>query len=1021
MTSAVVEQPQPPPRMRRARRLRAEDDRLGPSSRSSRHQRESVAVSLEEFVRRNPLPSIVRVTSGWYADIGCGSDDADAEIYVHSVSTITTKTTSGANASATVYAQVMRCEDRLKPTPASNYTTWRNSNRYGKRSAGPATVRRLVATGRTVCLPFDGIEVAGCWFELLSEDGQAAPAIKSVEELANRALRSSHNNETPATSRRSTRYLVRQTIFGSVGSTQSAAETIQPGRSLTPVRLVSSSPTDNRNPPDTDRRSNHRHNRRHIQLQCIDDNNRPVFLPIDQQGLFNPIAESDSSPESVPSNGIAVVYDGLRSVVSAYRLPVTVRVVAGRLSLPDSAGVSSSSSAASMIFRLTGVSLQNSDHEDTSNEHSDADDNNGPVINVMSLRHAWSYGSAVSSSASTLHLSDDEDDHQTPLLAIPSQAARSLTVVVASKDFHVSWLKTDDGRNLALHCDRIISRRLKMVTEKKYSPLLHIDDYSIDRGGRRSLPRRQASLDSGLAMSGLNDDLYDEIDHIYYMIRYGAGGQPVLVDPHNVSAHRQRTKSYAEGISGRCTPLVGCRVEGNGSVHLPRGITAVFNQQQTPEVKRRVEVKEKTAHNSTPRRLPGNYRQGTASKAITATKGRHPADLQRANNRPSSRGTDGVIPVTENMKEQPRPDGDGRSAASRPRSTRSSVIAYFHDDSGEEDQRITGNTSNSVTGINRDFSPVAIAHSGDHNSCTGEAISDADRESGNATGAELTTTSGESPTFRANHTRSRNETPEVVRTPASGRKMPSSVPASSPSNDTTTTTPVLRSIPTPTGAMPDSQRYQQNNRKSKTVVSNISQSLANAFRRIGKRTTGNVAVSGKERSQSSNAALEEVDSGQFRRKNIKGNKKRSKSGEREKKSSTYYDINGNGCDDDVNNNRDTVVGEETDDDLEVFDIGDGWPNVDARRDWYGTTRSRRSWAATVDPIRTKSRSSIQLWHDTEQDPPLLLNDNPVAANQRQAKRSSSPMIMFGGNQRVIGRKNEFSVYTSGQYKNIGLY
>jgi hypothetical protein len=1043
------------------------------------------AVTLDEFARRHSLPSVVRVVRGRFADIGCSSDDADAEIYVHSLSSAAVTS----DTKTTVFAQVMRFADEAEFSKQQS-TAWRSSRRHGNRGTATPS-RRLIATGRTVCLPDDGIEVAGCWFELLSEDGRAAPPVRSVEELANRALRRPvpqvKGGDVSGDGRPTTRYLVRQTVFASVGSVSSTTLAIQPGETLTPLRVVTSPA----GAPEFDEHHRQRRLDRHmLNLQCVDGRHRMVFLQFDQPGLFSPVVEctEDFPGPTPPLNGIGVVYDGIKSIISSCRLPVTVRIAAGRLSIPDSVGVSSGSP--SPIFRLTGVSeldgahRQNYTSSSSKKTQRDADDSR--AVYVMSLRHAWSFNASVHAStgavSSDAAAADDDDEWRRRLTAVPLSAARSLAVVAASRDFHISWLTTEDGRELARRCDRIIAGRLSAAAGGRSwrhgstTPMAttriddgNDDDYDIHTDRRdhhaRNTPRRQTSIDSGLASSALNDDLYDEIDHIYCMIRYGPDARPIIVEPPPEATRRQRVKSHDDvGVGGGGGAFhAGCRLEVGIGGYVPRGVAAVLNDRRSPELSHRMNGCDPiswTYAGRRPRDTAVAVRQTPAQTVTTISRFRmhntHSETLKQQRHRPGSRPSsrcDGDVTATPAKGESRRTECDGRSETGRI-SRRSSVAVIAMDD---EDYEIGDGFDNRDGRLSTDgaglLSPLAIV-----SPTRGSGTSD--RESGNVTAADVTTTSGESPTFQRNRGQSQS-TGDVEATsvdpakctsgnaadkstrqsPSRGRRSLSATRERTRKESTEMTED--RHSRTDINETPSSHKsgpYNGNgggsrqNRKP-AFVAVISQSLANALRRVGKRSTGNATLGGG--SGNADAATSEAAHEASNAKltgTVQSRKKRNgmKNGSKDRKSTTWYQSDaafGAAFADDNNNSSSNHVADDDDDDLEVFDydIGDGRPNVDFRRE-FNTARTRKSWAvgAVATAMETDAADPSTRSRRKTSDPPLLVAPRGGGGHvaNGQTKRAKSPTILFDGHRGMrtaTGRNNDLGAYVVGQYKNIGQY
>lgn len=1059
-------------------------------------------MTLAEFARRHPLPSVVRVVHGRFADIGCGSDDADAEIYVHSMSSAA----GTSDKKTTVFAQVMRFADDAEFS--KHQSTWRSPHRQGNR--GTATsARRLVATGRTVCLPDDGIEVAGCWFELLSEDGRAAPPVTSVEELTNRALRrvpQVGGGVASGDGRAMTRYLVRQTVFASVGSVSSATLAIQPGETLMPLRVIASAGA----APDLGTQHRLRRIDRHLlNLQCVDSRHRMVFLPLDQQGLFSPIVESNENfPDPTPPlNGIGVVYDGIKSIIASCRLPVTVRIAAGRLSIPDSAGVSSGSTAP--IFRLTGVSEPDSDrhlgrhHAASSSKTTQHNADDSRAIYVMSLRHAWSFDASVHASTGAMPsdvAADDDDEWRRRLTAVPLSAARSLEVVAASRDFHISWLTTEDGRELARRCDRLIARhhsaaaagssgsrkgRHKSTTSAAATKIDdgNEDDYEFHADRRdhhtRNTPRRQTSIDSGLASSALNDDLYDEIDHIYCMIRYGPDARPIIVEPPPEANRRQRLKSHDNAaVGGGGAFHAGCRLEVGIGGYVPRGVAAVLNDRRSPELGHRMNGGDRIGWSHTARQPRDNV---TAQRQITAqtvtansrfrTHNTHKEPFkqqQQQQHRPSSRPPSrcaGDVSASPMNAESRRTECDGRSETGRI-SRKSSVAVIALDDEDVDvlrDQFDNRDGRMSTDGIGF-LSPQTIV-------CpvTGGGVSD--RESGNATAADVTTTSDESPALLQKYGGRRQSAHDAVaavaaavpieatncssanaadestkRSPGRGRRSLSASgtrtrkePAGM-TDDRYSRTDVNE---TPSSATSNPQNEiggggggGRQNRKS-AFVAVISQSLANALRRVGKRSNGMATFGGGSGSaEAVSEAAHDVPTMKMTGTERSRKKRNESKNCRKGRKSTWYhsDAAVAAAIADDNNNSSSNIVVDDDDDLEVFDydIGDGRPNIDFRRDFYTTARSRQSWAVgtvTTAFDTAMAESSTRPRRKTS-DPPLLLSPRGgggggvSGVDNGQTKRSKSPTRLFDGYRGLrttASRNNDIGAYIGGQYKNIGQY
>jgi len=243
-------------------------------------------------------------------------------------------------------------------------------------------------------------------------------------------------------------------------------------------------------------------------LQCRDEKDRVVYLPLNQRGLFSAVNAGQTA---------ASVYK-LSSLLTEFRLPIVVRLVHGSLPVRD---------ATTTDLRLVGIQT---DH----------------VTFVLPLRHAWASNNVVD---------------QRAMVAVPSKHASRLTVADAAPDFYRHWAMSDAALELNRRCAEIVAAwKLDVHVVSSSIAAAAAAAAATEAIALTGAPRGYdgdyvtwsrgpmiSSVDSGLASSigspsapflatdtPYNDDhhhdeddvehLEREIDEIYAMIRYGADG-----------------------------------------------------------------------------------------------------------------------------------------------------------------------------------------------------------------------------------------------------------------------------------------------------------------------------------------------------------------------------------------------------------------------------------------------------------------------------------------------------------------
>jgi len=349
------------------------------------------------------------------------------------------------------------------------------------------------------------------WFELMSVDGRTAPVMGSVRQLV---------EVFPA------RCLVRKTI--NVMTTDdvchgigSRSRRVGRGELLTLVNVIGQR-----------------------LLQCRDEKGCDVYMPLNQRGLFS----------AINGQTTANVYS-LRSLLTEFRLPISVRVASGSLPIRD---------ATAADLRLVGIQTDR-------------------MTFVLPLSHAWT----------------SKTVDRRALVAVPSRHASRLTVAAAVRDFYYRWVMSDDGLELKRRCNEIVeswkvsvhvvsgsisaaAAAAAAATSRSYDG----DDATWSRGPLLN------SSDSGLASSAslpsfrcTSDDIYNdhddyihleqEIDDIYAMIRYGSEGRLRSLDG---KLSRQSLDRLSGGDVYSHRPMLGGYRARRSSVemlHSPRGPPAI--------------------------------------------------------------------------------------------------------------------------------------------------------------------------------------------------------------------------------------------------------------------------------------------------------------------------------------------------------------------------------------------------------------------------------------------------------------